>query len=340
MAERPGFLHRMFKLIAGFVIFVFLLAIALTGYWYLGPYRGFTNETFVEVEHGMSSRAIANLLASHGVVRSPWAFLAARMLHPRATLQAGEYRFGSEQTPLQVFDTIRKGEVFYEELTFPEGSNLFDIAGILKSFDTVKPDDFLKAAADPESVRDLDPLAPSLEGFLFPSTYRLTRRTTAKQLCRAMTAEFRKQWAAVGGNAAGVDLHRVLILASLVEKETGVPAERPLVAAVFTNRLQAGIPLQCDPTTVYAALLENRYSGVIHRSDLASTNPYNTYTHTGLPPGPITNPGITAIRAALKPATVDYLYFVANPGGQGSHHFSSSLAEHEKAVLAFRQGSH
>lgn len=340
MAERSGFLPRMFKLIASFVIFIFLLAIGLTLYWYMGPYRGFTAETFVEVEHGMSSRAIANLLAKQGVVRSPYAFLAARAFHPRATLQAGEYRFGSEQTPLQVFDKIRKGEVFFEELTFPEGSNRFDIAGILKNSDTVKPDDFLKAAADPESIHDLDPLAPNLEGFLFPSTYRVTHQTTAKQLCRTMTAEFRKQWAAAGGNAAGVDLHRSLTLASLVEKESAEPAERPLIAAVFTNRLRQGIPLQCDPTTVYAALLENRYNGVIHRSDLASVNPYNTYAHPGLPPGPIANPGTTAIRAAIKPAEVDYLYFVANPGGQGSHHFSSSLAEHEKAVLAFRQGSH
>ncbi len=203
MAEGTGFLGRILKLIAGFIIFLFLLAIALAGYWYMGPYRGFTEETFVEVEHGMSSRAIAQLLASHGVVRSPWAFLAARALHPRATLQAGEYRFGSERTPLQVFDTIRKGEVFFEELTFPEGSNLFDIAGILKNSDTVKSDDFLKAAADPANIRDLDPLAPNLEGFLFPSTYRVTHRTTASQLCRAMTAEFRKQWAAAAGNAGG-----------------------------------------------------------------------------------------------------------------------------------------
>jgi UPF0755 protein len=340
MDDRGRFLPRMFKLIAGFVLFIFLLAIGLTGYWYMGPYRGYTEETFVEVEHGMSSRAIANLLASHGVVRSPWAFLAARALHPRATLQAGEYRFGSEQTPIQVFDKIRKGDVFFEELTFPEGSNMFDIAAILNKSDTVKPDDFLKAASDPDIIRDLDPLAPNVEGFLFPSTYRVTHRTTAKQLCRAMTAEFRKQWAAASGNTRDGDLHRTLTLASLVEKETAVPGERPLVAAVFTNRLRAGIPLQCDPTTVYAALLENRYRGVIHRSDLASVNPYNTYAHPGLPPGPIANPGLTAIRAALKPAEVDYLYFVANPGGQGSHHFSSSLAEHEKAVLAFRQGSH
>lgn len=327
------------KLIAGLVLFAFLVAFGIAGYWYMGPYRGFTDETFIEVEHGMSSRAIATLLAKRGVVRSSWAFLVARALHPRAPLQAGEYRFGSEQTPMQVFDKLRRGDVYFEELTFPEGSNQFDIAAILQKTDTVKSDAFLKAAADPESIRDLDPLAPNLEGFLFPSTYRVTHRTTAKQLCRAMTAEFRKQWATAGGKSASADLHRTLTLASLVEKETAVPGERPLVAAVFTNRLRDGIPLQCDPTTVYAALLENRYQGVIRRSDLASTNPYNTYAHAGLPPGPIANPGLTAIRAALKPAEVDYLYFVANPGGAGSHHFSSSLAEHEKAVLAFRQAN-
>jgi UPF0755 protein len=127
-------------------------------------------------------------------------------------------------------------------------------------------------------------------------------------------------------------------LASLVEKETAIPQERPLIAAVFTNRIRSNMPLQCDPTTVYAALLENRYQGVIHKSDLASANPYNTYTHPGLPPGPISNPGLSSLKAALHPADVDYLYFVAKADGSGSHHFSSTLAEHEQAVLKYRQG--
>ena len=199
---------------------------------------------------------------------------------------------------------------------------------------------FLKAAANPASIRDIDPLAPDLEGYLFPSTYRLTHRTSAIQLCHNMTTEFRKQWAALGGKTRMAETHRLVTLASLVEKESAVPKERPLVSAVFSNRLRLNMPLQCDPTTVYAALLENRYRGVIHKSDLASANPYNTYAHAGLPPGPIANPGVSALKAALAPANTDFLYFLAKPDGSGSHHFSSTLPEHEKAVLAYRKMAH
>jgi len=312
----------------------------IASYWYLGPFRGFGEETFVEIERGMSSKQIAKELADQGVVRSPWTFLAVRMIHPRATLQAGEYRFGSEQTPWQVFDKIRRGEVFYEDFTIPEGSNIFDIAALLEQLDTVDPDEFLEAAKDTTAIRDLDPLAPDLEGYLFPSTYRLTHKTTARQLCSLMIAEFRKQWLALGGREQRANTHKIVTLASLIEKETAIALERPMVAAVFTNRLQLNMPLQCDPTTVYAALLENRYRGVIHKSDLASANPYNTYAHPGLPPGPIANPGTSSLKAALHPASADYLYFVAKPDGSGSHQFSSTLAEHERAVLAFRKSAH
>lgn len=314
-----------------------LLAAALAGYLFLRPYRGFGGETFVEIEHGMSSREIAQTLASRGVVRSPWVFLAIRALHPKAALEAGEYRFDSPDTPWAVFNKLRRGDVFYEEFTVPEGSNIFDIAALLEGKDMVQPDAFLRAAADSASIRDLDPLAPDLEGYLFPSTYRVTHRTTAVQLCRMMTTEFRKQWAALGGKSRMMEVHRMVTLASLIEKESAIAQERPLVSAVFVNRLRLNMPLQCDPTTVYAALLENRYRGVIHKSDLTSGNPYNTYTHAGLPPGPITNPGASALKAALQPANADYLYFVAKPDHSGSHHFSSTLLEHDKAVLAYRK---
>lgn len=304
---------------------------------YLGPYGSPSTDTFVEIERGMSSRAIASELAEQGLVRAPWVFLLVRAFHPRSALQAGEYRFESAETPWQIFDKLRKGQVYYEEITVPEGSNMFDIANILRTGDTVQPADFLKAASDPVSIRDLDGRAPNLEGFLFPSTYRVTHKTTARQLCRAMTTEFRKRWAALVGPNSQRDVHKIVTLASLIEKETAVPAERPMVAAVFTNRLASGMLLQCDPTTVYAALLENRYHGTIHKSDLASTNPYNTYLHAGLPPGPIANPGATSLAAALKPAGSTFLYFVAKPDGSGTHHFSSTLNEHETAVAALRR---
>lgn len=288
----------------------------------------------------MSSRQIANVLADQGVVRSPWAFLAVRAFHPQAPLQAGEYRFGADQTPAQVFDKIRRGEIFVQYLTVPEGSNMFDIANLLSAqVASIPAGDFLRVAADAQMIHDLDPQAPTLEGYLFPSTYQVTHRTTAIKLCRMMTDEFRRQWKALGSSGQGADVHRVVTLASMVEKESALPQERPEVASVFINRLQLNMPLQCDPTTVYAALQENRYRGVIHRSDLESKNLYNTYTHVGLPPGPIANPGLGSLQAVLHPAATDFLYFVAKPDGSGSHHFSATLGEHEKAVAAYRSGT-
>ena len=326
------------RLLSVLIVVCVLVAAGLAGYWYFAPYRGFSNETFVEIERGTSSSEIARMLERQGVIRSRWAFLAVRATHPRASLQAGEYRFGSAQTPFAVFDTIRKGATFYEDFTVPEGSNMFDIAGLLANSDTVKPEAFLEAASDPTVVRDLDPQAPNLEGYLFPSTYRVTHRTTAKRLCLAMTEEFRKQWRALGADKQAGKIHQIVILASLVEKESAMREERPEVASVFLNRLRLSMPLQCDPTTVYAALLQNHYNGVIHKSDLANTSPYNTYTHSGLPPGPIANPGILSLKAALNPADTSYLYFVAKPNNVGSHVFSSTLADHEKAVLEYRKG--
>ncbi len=337
MSRRQTPLQRFLSSIALIIVLAVVIAAGVTGYWYLGPYKGFSAETFVEIDHGMSSRAIAQELANHGVVRSWLSFMFVRVVHPATTLQAGEYRFGSQQTPWQVFDKIRRGEVFYEDFTVPEGSNIFDIANLLRNSDTVRADDFLKAAADPSGVRDLDPLAPSLEGYLFPSTYRVTHKTTANQLCHAMIAEFRKQWQTASGATEGSDLHNIVTLASLVEKESAVPAERPLIAGVFRNRLRQDIPLQCDPTTIYAALLQSRYRGTIHKSDLASASPYNTYTHPGLPPGPICNPSLASLKAALQPATTDYLYFVAKADGSGAHHFSATLDEHQRAVAEYRK---
>ena len=182
--------------------------------------------------------------------------------------------------------------------------------------------------------RKLDPAAKTLEGYLFPATYRLSHSTSAAELCQMMTAQFRRQWKKLAGEAAP---HQAVTLASLVEKETGLAEERPLIAGVFANRLRLRMALDCDPTTIYAALLDNRYHGTIHKSDLKSSNPYNTYQNPGLPPGPIANPGAEALAAALNPAQTEYLYFVAKSSG-GGHQFSKSLAEHDKAVKAYRHG--
>ncbi len=332
--RKGGCLGRLFLL-----ALVLLLAAAGAGVYLLSqPYQGFGKEAFLDFAKGTSTADMADQLASAGVIRSDWQFLAVRALQPKARLQAGEYRFSNPASVWTVFDRIVRGDVFYYEVTIPEGSNIFDAAKDVDRLGFIKGADFLKVARDPAMIKDLAPGAPSLEGYLFPSTYRLTRRTTALQVCRMMTDLFRKRWEEVRAEGDGSDVSRIVTLASLIEKETGIPSDRPAVASVYANRLRLRMPLDCDPTTIYAALLEGRYRGVIHRSDLDNANAYNTYRHAGLPPGPIANPGLASLRAALKPAETDYLYFVKRPGSSGGSNFSRSLAEHNQHVREYRNG--
>jgi UPF0755 protein len=296
-------------------------------------YAGFSQPVFIEFARGTSTKAMASELASKGVIEQPWLFLAVRALRRGSSLQAGEYKFDKPASPMEIFSRIARGDIFYLEVLVPEGFNMFDIAALVGKLGTIKPEAFLAAAKVPGAVRDLDPNAPSLEGYLFPSKYRLLRRTTAPQLCQMMTAEFRKRWE---GLHATANVHATVTLASMIEREARLPAERPIVGSVFTNRLRIGMKLDCDPTTVYAALLDNRYRGTIYRSDLASESPWNTYRHAGLPPGPIANPGLSSIQAALAPTQTPYLYFVARADGSGGHTFSESLVKHEAAVAQYQ----
>lgn len=306
------------------------------------PYRGFEGDRFVQVKRGTPTRELARQLAAAGVIRNEWLWLALRALHPRATLQAGEYKFTEPASAAEVFERLERGDIFYFEITIPEGSNIWDIARILEEKRVMSEADFLAAAADPTPIRDLDPQAESLEGYLFPSTYRVSHSTTARELVQMMVEEFRKQWRTLQQKPDGPgarSVHETVTLASLVEKETGYAGERALVAGVFANRLRIGMPLACDPTVIYAALREGQYRGAIHRSDLERDHPYNTYRRTGLPPGPIASPGAAALEAAAHPAQTDYLYFVARPGG-GGHVFSKTSAAHQRAVRNYRNGAH
>lgn len=285
------------------------------------PYRGFDGDVFLQFPKGSGTRAIAEKLADAGVVRYAWQFWLVRAMHSHVALQAGEYKFDHAASVIDVFNRLGRGDVFYFSFTVPEGSNMFDIARLLESQGVMSGQDFLKAAK-------------TLEGFLFPSTYRVSHFTTPAALCQMMTAQFHKEWTKLMPDPAA-DIVKTVTLASMIEKETGFPAERPMVASVFENRLRLGMPLDCDPTVIYAALLEDRYRGMIHRSDLDNANPYNTYRHAGLPPGPIANPGAGSLAAALHPAETDFLYFVAKPNGDG-HVFTSNLAAHNKAVGSYR----
>ncbi len=325
------------KLIRLFACFLPVVLLAgLLVYSLSWKYVGFRSEVFVDIRRGTTTDALAYKLAQAGVVRYPWQFLLARMLHVRAKLYAGEYLFRRPASTWEVFDRLARGDVFFYQFTVPEGSNTLDIAAALEAHDILPAASFLEAARDATLMRDLAPRAPSLEGYLFPDTYRVSRHTTARQICQQMTERFRRLWRELKAGAA--DVHATVTLASLVEKEAKLGQERPLVASVYANRLRKSMPLQCDPTTIYAALLEERYRGTIYRSDLANKQRYNTYQHAGLPPGPIANPGRGALEAALHPAQTDYLYFVARPDSSGGHVFSKDMTAHERAVRKYRRG--
>ncbi len=262
------------------IFLVFLIVAAAGGgyLWYLlrEPYQGFQGAKILDFPHGTSTAEMAQLLQGAGVIRSARLFQLSRYLSPGAALQAGEYKFAKPASTMDVFRRIARGDTFYYELVVPEGQNLFDIADSIRALNLLPADKFLAVARSPKLIQDLDPLAPSLEGYLFPDTYRLNRQTTAESLCRAMTNRFRAMWQKLNTKA---DVHQTVTLASLVEREAHIPSDQPLVASVFRNRLSLGMKLDCDPTTVYAALLDGVYRGAIHRSDLDSENRFNTYRH-------------------------------------------------------------
>ena len=327
------------RLLRRWAVLVILLGTG-AGYvfWQLTqPYAEFGDEKFLDFPKGTSTAGMAGMLADSGVISHAWLFLAARALHPGRWLQAGEYHFTRPASVLEVYDRIARGDVFYYTLLIPEGQNMFDVAADVERLKIFAAADFLRAARDASLIHDLDPAAPTLEGYLFPSTYHLTRQTTPERLCQMMTAQFREVWKELGSPS---DVHRTVTLASLVEREARVSMDRPLVSSVLQNRLKIGMKLDCDPTTIYAAILDGRYKGVIHQSDLANNSPYNTYRHAGLPPGPIANPGRDSLAAAMHPADTEYLYFVLRPDGSGAHNFSKSISEHLIATAQYRRASH
>ncbi len=338
-------MRRFLKFVA--VIFIALiLTAAWVAYALYVPYGNFSsaNGVFVDIPKGISVRGIARLLADNGVIRNRYPFLLLARRHPNKSLEAGEYFFDHSETALEVFDTIAAGRVFTISITIPEGFNTLQIAALLDQNGLVTRDAFLAAAQDTTPIRDLAPSAPSLEGFLFPSTYQFPHHVTAAQVIAAMTTHFRTEWnslvaadpASAGTNpAATLAPKQIVTLASLVESETPKPEERPIVARVFLNRLKIGLPMQCDPTVIYALELAGKYTPPLTGRDLGFDSAYNTYRHPGLPPGPIANPGEASLRAALAPANVDYLYFVADT--EGGHLFSSTLAEHNRNVARYRR---
>jgi len=303
------------------------------------PFRAYPeSERIVLVQRGQSVGRIAADLESAGVIESARLFRWHVRLAGDFALQAGEYRFDHPLSTVQVAHVLHRGEVAQYKITIREGLDVDEVSKLLSEKGFGRAEVFLEAGHDPQPIADLDPLATDLEGYLFPETYHFTRDSTENRIIETMVRRFREIWNQQRRDRAaelGLSLRQTVTLASLIEKETGVAGERPLVSAVFHNRLRLNINLGCDPTVVYAVKRVKRYDGVINRSDLDLDSPYNTYLHPGLPPGPITNPGEAAIDAALHPADADYLYFVSK--NDGSHVFSRNYREHQRAVTTYQR---
>jgi UPF0755 protein len=317
------------------LLLLLLLAAAAGAYIVYTPY-GPSAETFVDIPPGTGETAIATLLRKNGIIRSRYAFALLRLTHD-GTFKAGEYRFDHPVPPAEVYARLVQGDVYTQALTIPEGYNIFDIAAAVETAGFAKRDTFLAAERHhTELIADLLPPnahPESLEGYLFPDTYRFSRHATPLQMLTAMVHRFHQAATQLGIDQA--NMAQTVTMASVIEKEVAQDTERPLVAGVFVNRLAKSMPLATDPTVIYAALLDNRWRGTIYASDLQSPSPYNTYKHTGLPPGPIANPGVAALRAAMHPAQTDYLYFVSDAAGHTR--FSVDLKEHAQQVQAYRQ---
>lgn len=321
-----------------FLLVLILIAAGLVGFFVYVPY-GPGTETFVDIAPGTGTVGIADQLQREGIIRSKYAFEAVKEWK-QGSLKAGEYRFDHAVPLTEVYARLVKGDVYTRTVVIPEGFNIFDIAQAIQAAglgaDSGGAQGFLKAETfHVELIRQWNPTASSLEGYLFPDTYKFGRHATALQMLTVMVKRFGQMAERLG--MTGTDVAREVTMASLVEREVRVDAERPEVASVFENRLAAGMPLQTDPAVVYASMLRGTWTGVIHQSELHSDSPYNTYAHSGLPPGPICNPGVAALKAAIKPAQTNYLYFVADANGASK--FASTLEEHNQNVAAYRTAS-
>lgn len=318
-----------------FFTLVLLAAVAAGGWlaWALRMPTTPPGQKFVLLRPGYSTRRIAGELKSAGVIHSANAFVLWHYFHHKRSLKAGEYLFEKPATALDVHSRLARGDIYVHTVVIPEGYNLFEIAQAVQDAGLGLSQDFLKAAmSDTALISDLAPEAKTLEGYLFPNTYEFTRTESMHDIVAAMVKQFRQVAGEIG---LTTDVQKTVTLASIIEKETAAPEERPLVASVYYNRLARGIALQADPSVIYAELLQGTYTGALHHEDMQINSSYNTYRHPGLPPGPIGNPGKTSLEAALHPAATDYYYFVSD--GNGHHRFANSLEEHNRNVAEYRR---
>jgi UPF0755 protein len=318
------------------LIILFLIVVLAVGgsvAWLVhGPITPPANTSLL-LRPGYSTRRIAAELKKAGVIRSAVAFRLWHWLHPKPSLKAGEYRFENAASFPQVYERIARGDIYFHVVTIPEGYTMFDVAKAMEDAGLGSAADFLHVAqTQTQLISDLAPQATSLEGYLFPNTYQFTRTQSIQEMAAMMVHQFRLVAGQIGLNS---DVPKIVTMASIVEKETAAPEERPRVAGVYYNRLAQKMALDADPSVIYAELLDGTYQGRLHHADMAVNSPYNTYRFPGLPPGPIANPGKSSLEAALHPESTDSLYFVSD--GNGHHRFARSLEEHNRNVAAYRR---
>jgi UPF0755 protein len=299
-------------------------------------------QKFVLLRPGYSSRHIARELQSAGVIRNARAFMLWHYFHRLPSLKAGEYLFEHDANAIEIHNRLARGDIYIHTVVIPEGFNMFDIAAAIENAGLGPATDFLRiAATETAIITDLNPHAASLEGYLFPNTYEFTRTQRMHDMASEMIKQFRQVAGEIGltqsdaTQGGSTNVQRIVTLASIIEKETAVPEERPEVASVYTNRLDRRIPLQADPSVIYAELLKGTYGGVLHHDDMQFDSAYNTYRYAGLPPGPIANPGKSSLTAAMHPAETKFYYFVSD--GNGHHRFAGTLEEHNRNVAALRR---
>ncbi|HEX9902870.1 MAG TPA: endolytic transglycosylase MltG [Acidobacteriota bacterium] len=312
-------------------------------FWFVMEYRSFParppEPVFFEVKKGKSVEAIARDLKDHRLIRSREAFLAAyRLFFSPRSLKAGEYRFEAPVGLSAVLEALSQGRIYLLPVTIPEGLTGQEIAVLLEEKGIVAAADFSQEFERPELIASWDPEARDLEGYLYPETYQFSKNTPAAGVAGRIVDQFKstykREWRRRAADL-GWSVRQVVILASLIEKETSRPEERALISAVFHNRLNIGMKLDCDPTIIYALKKKGLFDGDLRFRDMKLDNPYNTYLHGGLPPGPICNPGRGSLEAALYPAAEPYLYFVAKQDGR--HQFSLDYGQHRQAVLKYQK---
>jgi len=321
-------------------VFAVILA-AGGGYFFwralTSPFKGYTEaKKDVEVKHGQKTSTILKHLESEGVIRDAYIpLIFIKVARHRESIKAGVYEFTKPMSAGDVVDKLIRGDVILKSITVREGLDRFTVGHIFAAEGFGRSADWDKLTADPELVKDIAPEAPSLEGYLFPDTYKFNPGTPPKTIVAAMVANFRKHFAPeMAYITTGLNTHQTVTLASIVETEAKLPEERPLVASVYFNRLQRHMQLGADPTVIYALKIAQRWDGNIRKADLQIDSPYNTYRVRGLPPGPVANPGVASLRAAAAPAKSDYLYFVAKH--DGSHAFATNLADHNHNVQVYQ----